>query len=103
MQHRVCFDATDINRIVFTVPQAEILKEIRLAAMILSKELSETSRFYWQDKSDAYKLALYVSEWAGKNIIVPILAISAENEALRDKLYSRITSRTPVRGGIASG
>ena len=80
MQSRVCFDATDINCIVFTMPQAEILKEIRLAATVLSGALPEGAKFYWQDRLDTYKLAFHIAEWGGNDIIAPVLTLKAQNQ-----------------------
>ena len=103
MQSRVCFDVTDINYMVFTMPQAEILNEIHVAATVLSGALPEGAKFYWQDRLDAYKLALYIAEWAGKDIIAPILTISALNASLRQKLYAQVTTKATVRGGVKYG
>jgi len=97
---RVCFSVTDINRIVFTTPQSEILKEIRLAATVLSEDLSEAIRFYWNDRSDAYKLALNISEWYGKCLITPELTLRAQISTLRQQLYALTITKVAVRGGI---
>lgn len=101
--NRVCFDARDIDRIVFTMPQAEILKEIRLAAIILSDETSDEVKFYWQDKSNAYKLAFAIAQWYGKDLITPELTLQAENAALRQKLYNKITTQTKPNRGLHGG
>lgn len=103
MQSRACFDASDINRMVTTVPQAEILGEIRRATIVLSGELSEGIRFYWQDRLEAYRLALAIAEWYGKDLVTPEVTLKAENQALRQKLYDRLTTKTTVRGGVKYG
>ena len=85
---RVCFDATDIDRIVLTTPQAEILQEIRLATIVLSGELPEGMGFYWQDRLEAHRLALAISEWYGKALVTPELTLQAQNQVLQQKLKS---------------
>jgi len=100
--NRVCFDATDIDRFVVTMTQAEILNEIRLAATALSENLSDVMRFYWLDRSDAFKLALFISEWYGTKLIMysEVLTLKIQNSLLTQKLYKRVTTKINVRGGI---
>ncbi len=104
MQHsnRVCFDTTDIDRIVVTMAQAEILNEIRLAATVLSEQLSDVMCLYWLDRSDAFKLALFISEWYGTELIMysEVLTLKIQNSLLTQKLYKRVTTTINVRGGI---
>lgn len=100
MQHRVCFSASDIDNMVVTLPQATILAEIRLATIVLSEELTDSIRFYWQDRLKAYRLALAISEWYGTYLVTPELTLKAQNQILQDKLRDRVIAKVTVRGGI---
>ena len=100
MKHEVCFGAADIDTIVNTVPQAKIIEEIRFCIMMLSEELTDALRFYWRDKCKAYCLAFDIAVWDGKDLVTPELALQAQNEQLRQKLYDQVVPKINVRGGI---
>lgn len=102
LKNRVCFDATDINTIVTTKSQSEIVKEIRFAKSTLAGDLAPELVFYWQDRLNAYELALAIAEWRDIALItnLEVLLLKHKVQVLQQKLYSRVTATTPVKGGI---
>ncbi len=102
MVARVCFDARDIDHMVLTQSQAEILRGIYQAAVVLNKELSPELHFYWHDRLKAYQLALDIALWYGAELIMhsEILALKTQNALLTQKLYDRVASKVTVRGGL---
>ena len=64
---QIFFDSVDIDRIIKSMPIAEIENEIlKAGAMIKENSLKD----YWQDRLKAFRLAKEIAEWQGFNLTI---------------------------------
>lgn len=90
---RCIYAAGDIDLIVKTKSQAEILTQIEFAEYILGTELKPDIERYWQDRLSAYRLAYDIALWDDKAPVteqeIELAELRAKNEYLRNKIIKR--------------
>ena len=98
---RCILSGQDIDRIVLTMPQSQILEDMETSKLRLKYLTAEDVglRFYWEDRLKAYDLAYQVSLYYEPDIASveerELAMLQAQNDALRQRLVKPITDRHP--------